>query len=337
MSESSNQFRVVLRGYDPGQVDRRVHELTEVTEAAREQVRELSIRLQEIERERDEAGDRSAQPVSFVHLGERVGQILSLAEEEAQVLRDQAHAEMEASQKEAHEASARVRDESDRYAEQRRSNADTESARVLEDARRTADDLLDSAERDAAARLQEAEAVYESQRANAAKAAADFETTLAKRRERAEQEFTEQMAVSQQQLEAAQSRTEQARAEAEQTQSDASREAQGLVDAAQQQADGIVREAKALAARIRAESERELEAATQRRDSINAQLSNVRQMLATLSGAAPGAFLGHGLDEEPAPSPPEGDEVDALETDESAAQMPAESQEPADQDEQVNR
>ena len=46
-------------------------------------------------------------------------------------------------------------------------------------------------------------------------------------------------------------------------------------------------DAKARADRIRAESERELAAATQRRDSINAQLTNVRQMLSTLSGAGP--------------------------------------------------
>jgi hypothetical protein len=45
-----------------------------------------------------------------------------------------------------------------------------------------------------------------------------------------------------------------------------------------------VAEAKAKADRIREDSERVLAAATQRRDSINAQLTNVRQMLATLSG-----------------------------------------------------
>jgi len=38
--------------------------------------------------------------------------------------------------------------------------------------------------------------------------------------------------------------------------------------------------------RFFADSERELAAATQRRDSINQQLVNVRQMLATLSGTA---------------------------------------------------
>ena len=50
----------------------------------------------------------------------------------------------------------------------------------------------------------------------------------------------------------------------------------------------MVAEAKTKAERIRDDSERVLAAATQRRDSINAQLTNVRQMLATLSGGAIG-------------------------------------------------
>ena len=52
--------------------------------------------------------------------------------------------------------------------------------------------------------------------------------------------------------------------------------------------DGRHRPARFMVAggcRVRADSERELAAATQRRDSINAQLANVRQMLATLTGA----------------------------------------------------
>ena len=53
----------------------------------------------------------------------------------------------------------------------------------------------------------------------------------------------------------------------------------------------LVSEAKTKAERIRGDSERELAAATQRRDSINAQLSNVRQMLAALGGVAVGNAL----------------------------------------------
>jgi len=48
-----------------------------------------------------------------------------------------------------------------------------------------------------------------------------------------------------------------------------------------------VADAMERADRIRSESERELSAATQRRNAINAQLTNVRQMLATLSGTTP--------------------------------------------------
>jgi cell division septum initiation protein DivIVA len=79
---------------------------------------------------------------------------------------------------------------------------------------------------------------------------------------------------------------EQVRAEAEALHGDAAREARRIVEDAQQQAAAIVGEAKAVAARVRADSERELAAATQRRDSINAQLANVRQMLATLTGSS---------------------------------------------------
>ncbi len=42
---------------------------------------------------------------------------------------------------------------------------------------------------------------------------------------------------------------------------------------------------------MRNDSDRELAAATQRRDSINSQLTNVRQMLATLSGSATGFIV----------------------------------------------
>src|SRR5262249_7044675 len=57
-------------------------------------------------------------------------------------------------------------------------------------------------------------------------------------------------------------------------------------------------DAKATAERVRADSERELTAASQRRDSINAQLANVRQMLATLTGTAAMPLSAFGADEE---------------------------------------
>ena len=60
---------------------------------------------------------------------------------------------------------------------------------------------------------------------------------------------------------------------------------------AEERSTTMVADARATADRVRAESDRELTAAAQRRDSINAQLSNVRQMLATLTGTVPGVVL----------------------------------------------
>jgi hypothetical protein len=77
---------------------------------------------------------------------------------------------------------------------------------------------------------------------------------------------------------------ERTRAEAEE------RIARMLADA-EERSTTMINEARASADRVRAESDRELAAAAQRRDSINAQLSNVRQMLATLTGTVPGVAL----------------------------------------------
>ena len=60
-------------------------------------------------------------------------------------------------------------------------------------------------------------------------------------------------------------------------------------------------DAKGTAARVRADSDRELAAASQRRDAINQQLANVRQMLSALTGAVPAAALDASdeIDEDP--------------------------------------
>lgn len=283
-----------MRGYDPTEVDRRIDELTK---ASQQQIQELSTRLREVEQAyartlQEAKEERTASPPTFSEFGERVGQILVLAEEEAAAIRASSKSDFEAQQQQAEDAASRVQAEADRYAELQRSTADADAARTIQDARRQADEMLDGADRDASARIQEAEAIHESQRAKAAQAAADFETTLAKRRDQAELEFTQQFEASQEQLTKAQSQVEQTRAEAEKLRSDAELQARRLLEDAQQRAEEAVAQGMAHADRIRTESERELAAATQRRDSINAQLTNVRQMLATLSGAAPVGLVG---------------------------------------------
>ena len=306
MNDPGTTFEVVRRGYEPTQVNRRLEELTAAVAQANAQRDALATRLEAVERDRAEAEAGPPQQVAaptFEDLGARVGQILMLANDEADDLRRTAYQEVASARQQLEDDSTRIREEADRYAAETRSAAETEAARIVEDARRTADERLDNAERDAAARIQEAEAIYEEQRAKAVQSAADFETTLAERRKVAEEEFQRQMEQVERRLNEAKETLETAQAEAAQTETAAKAEARNLVRAAEEQAASIVEDAKSRATRMRAESDRELAAATQRRDAINAQLGNVRQMLATLTGSvtAPDPFAAEAPAETPQP------------------------------------
>jgi hypothetical protein len=326
MNQPDPQFRLVMRGYDPADVDRAISGLQQRATDAEASAAEFETRWQQASASAAEAG--SAEPPGYDHLGQRIGQILALADEEARELRERAHSEVEDSRKLAEQASVSVRDEADQYADQRRRDADSEAAQIVADAKRAADEERDAAERDAAALRQEGEAVFEQQRANAAKAAADFETTLAERRDRTTAEFQQQQAATQSQLDDMIQRVEETRLAAQREQEGAEAEARRVVLEAEERAANLIREARTAADRVRTESERELAAATQRRDSINAQLTNVRQMLATLTGSAAGFAVDPLPDEAPVPeaeeAAPEADEPEI-----EAEEMATDAEEPA--------
>lgn len=287
-------FRTTMRGYEPTAVDHRIAELTAALGAAHQHAGQLTDQVRQLTALAEDsslrAAERGQEPatVTFADFGERVGQILLLAEEEAAQIRSTAAAEIEARLAEIEASTVKLRADADRYAGDTRAAAEREGGRIVEEAKRTADQLLDDADRQATARGEEAEALYELQRAQSAKAAADFEHTLASRRDKAERVFQERTSLAEQQLATAEEQVAQLRAEAEQASNEAMARATRLTAESKATAEQIVAEAVARADRIRSESERELLAATQRRDSINAQLANVRHMLATLSGATPG-------------------------------------------------
>ena len=312
----TSQFRTVLRGYDPAQVEHTVRELHAAAEAARQEAAELSVHVTKLEsahvqlREVVDARDaeiatmaqaaRSAAAPSFADLGDRIGSMLTLADEEAAQIRAKAQEDSDAAKSAASEVCAALTNEAQRYAADTRSKAEADAARLLEDARTKADDILEAAAREASARREEAEAVYERQRAKAAAAAADFETTLATRRDKAAAEFTAQMSQHEASLAAIQERASMLSSDAEAAHADARSEATALLEQARQEAASVVGAAREQAVRIKRDSERELAAATARRDSITAQLTNVRQMLATLGG---GTFANPLADlAEPAPA-----------------------------------
>ncbi|MFD7988385.1 cellulose-binding protein [Kitasatospora indigofera] len=141
----------------------------------------------------------------------------------------------------------------------------------------------------AAVRREEADALFEETRTRAAQAALEFETNLAERREQSERDLAARQAKAEKQLAQIEHRAEQLRLEAEKLRTVAERRARQTVETAQRQSEDIVADANDKAGRIRSESERELAALTKRRDSIHAQVTNVREMLATLTGAATAA------------------------------------------------
>jgi hypothetical protein len=304
MTDSNAHFRSVLRGYDPAQVDQHVHELGKATAAARQEAAARTIEVTKLEAARGqlrneverhlqrartlEEEQMKASAPSFATLGERIGSILTLVDQEATELRTRAQADAANHHALADESALATRQDADRYATEVRSAAEAEAARFMEDAKRQADSVLDDADRQAMARREEAEAVYERSRAKAATAAVDFETTLAARRDASALEFAAEVTAAEQQLATVRLQSEQARAESEQSQQEAASRAEQQLEQAMNHAHTLVAEAKTKAERIRGDSERELAAATQRRDSINAQLSNVRQMLAALGGVAAG-------------------------------------------------
>lgn len=173
---SNPEFRSVMRGYDPAQVNATIGELTAALEAARSEAADRTAELARAQSSYAELSDQvpsSSAPVSqpaeepeqagasvpspsYPDLGERIGRILELADAEAQDMRAAA----------------------DQYAEDVRTRADADTAQIIEDARRQADAHLNDAERAAALRRHEAEGLFEGQRAKAASAAAELEVTL---------------------------------------------------------------------------------------------------------------------------------------------------------------
>ena len=241
-------FKTVRHGYDPLEVDRHVAELSpSPPRAAQQQAEELAARVRDLEKSADER-KVAAKPLppaepTFHDFGKRIGRILAMAEEEAEEMRGAAVAEVAQSP-----GRGRVRRGRSARRGRRRtparpaSGADEHAARMIEDAKRSADQMADEAERMAIARSGEAEALYEEQRARAAKAAADFEQTLAERRDKAEAMFQERTEMAEQRARAARNRVAKLRAEGDQMQAEAARRAQQLQAEAERKAEQIVAE-----------------------------------------------------------------------------------------------
>ena len=302
-------FATVRRGYDPAQVDsvlrrmRQTHaaalqeaatqtveinKLNQALEASQGRVTGLQQQVSELQEQMSQAQTHSSngQGTDFASLGERIVQMLNLAQEEADDIRLRAQEDAEAMEIQVAHEVEHARAAADGYATETRTKAEADAARIIEQANREADELLDHTDREASARRREAEAVFEQQRAAAGAAAAEFEATLAERRERATAEFATQMANHERALAVANDKLTEAQTEAARVLGEAHASAEEERERAASEAKSRLENARIAAERVKRESERELSAMAARRDSITEQLANVRQMLSTLGGSA---------------------------------------------------
>lgn len=296
MNETPPAFDIVLRGYERRQVDEHLSTLVNDRVAAERKAQELEKQVARVRAE-FEASDVS-EP-NYASLGARVEKILRLAEEEARDVRAEADSAGEQLRTKAGEDAEQIRKSAEAEAVRRRTEAEAEGEALLADGQGAAVRINSEALNEASAKLTSAENIVEEARAKAAQIATEVEAKLAKRREQAERDMATRQEVAERRLMETGEKADALRMEAQKMRDDAERRAKQLLEAARREAEDLVADARAKAERMRLESERELAALTHRRDSINAQLSNVREMLATLTGSA-AALIGGG-----APSAPE--------------------------------
>lgn len=243
------EFAVVRRGYSPEQVDATFSDLVRdltTLRVERDGLRKACTGLEA------EVGRLTSDGPTYRGLGDRVEQILALAEEEAAELRRTTAAEAETVREAAQRDAETVRAEAERFAQDRRDEAN---------------DFL------------------QHNRAEAEQAAADFKITLAQRREEAQRDFDTRMAAADALQVDAERRAASLREDCEAMLADAEKRGEQIVAAARAKAAETDREAAARTERSRAESERELAVLVARRDAINKQLTNVRESLANLTGS----------------------------------------------------
>ena len=290
-------FDVALRGYDRDQVDAHLASIeSEFTSALTERdrladrVKHLETRVEELHLQSDD-DDRDEPPAErggsgLSGFGARVEKILRIAEEEATEVREETRAEIDRERAEADKKVGAIREAAEKDAAAHRRKVEREAAQLLDRARQEAARVRAEAEAHAGATREEASGHLEAVRAKAAQAAADFETALAKRRQKAEADHIGRTEAAERELAETVARTDQLRAEAEKMRADAERRSQEMLQAAQRESGELVAEARAQADRTRRESERELSSLSKRRDAITDQLRNVREMLSTLTGGA---------------------------------------------------
>ncbi|MFI9100929.1 DivIVA domain-containing protein [Streptomyces fildesensis] len=295
------EFSRAFRGFDPEQVNEYLSRVVKEGDLAHQRLAELEsvlerlrLRSQALLRETGEARTGSG-------VGARIAGILTLAEEEAV-----------GTEREGRSAGERIRRMAERSAHQRCSEAESYARAHLDEKRREAEGLLAAARAEVievsdrlhkvlAVEQEQLRVLGENSRVKALEASANLESVLIERRDRMEASLSLRELQAEQHLVRSEHRAEECRREAARVEAEAERESSERVEAARLRARDIVDDATFHAERLRAERERELEAITSLRSSVDLRLVRLRRI------AGPAAhFQGAGEGQEVRPASPAG-------------------------------
>ena len=284
-------FRSVMRGYDPTEVDMKVEDLVGSAnqmqaeiERLREQIADQQGHIVELETEQAQGNDPALSDI-----GERAQRMFAMLEDEVRQIRANAVTEAQRLHNDSRQDADLTRQEADAYSADIRTQAEQDATRVMTDAQASANDIVTAADQAAQARGAEAQAAYDQQRARIAAMISEFEQSLVERREQSEAEFTARMKEQESAISAAEQQRAVIETDSEHYRHTKQAEADGILQDAQSEARKIVKQAEIAAEQTRREADRDLQATEARKDAIAAQMLALRQML---SGTLPGTVDG---------------------------------------------
>jgi cell division septum initiation protein DivIVA len=282
MNPSTSHFDTAMRGYDRAAVDAKVAQLTDERVSFERRSAELE---REMARMKQSLANGESAPY-YITLSRKLENILRDADEDAQ--RTQSDAEL-AGQREreramavAEELMSRTKEETDR----REAETKAQIEGMIHASRSEAERVRQEATEKAAAMVGSTSDVVEKARIKGAQIATEVETKLTAQREQFERDTVTRQETAERRLAETAQMAEQMKAEAVRMTEDSQRAAKALIEAARTAASELITETTSRAERLQQDAERELAALTHRRDSINAQLSTVRETLSSLSGGA---------------------------------------------------
>lgn len=296
-------FKTARKGYDPAEVDAAMESLradvrdlegklavtNEAGARAAQQVREQAQVIEDLsnlstalQKQLEEAAE--VDTASFDHLGQRIAQMLTIANEEAIDMRERAREESDRRLIEVRAVCDQMLADAERTSEEMRAQALSDATETIAKAEQRGAQMRADQNSEAAAARDQAAALVESQRAAAAAATIEFERTLAERREEALSALEADAATRHQEIAEAVARLNEVRGEAQRTEFQARERAESILREAEQRSHEVISDAQERADSIRLNAERELAAAMSRRDSVNQQLAGIRQMLGAYGG-----------------------------------------------------